>query len=235
MTFTRRRVLGTLAVVAVAPALTPLIGQATERLRIGIIGAGWLGGTVGRAWVRAGHEVMFSSRHPDALASMAQALGPLASVGTPKHAAQFASVLLFAVPYDALPALGQDLRSSLNGKVVLDACNPPASGNPLAEEARANGVAQTTAKYLPGTKLVRAFSAVDASAVEASNGRLGVPLAGNDQHAVAVAAQLVRDAGCEPVIVGNLASAISFQRGGPGFRANTDAAHLRRLMGLPEA
>ena len=100
----------------------------------------------------------------------------------------------------------------------------------------ANGVAQTSAKYLPGTRLVRAFSAVDATAIEASaqrqSGKLGVPLAGDDAKAVEVAAQLVRDAGCEPVIVGDLASAVSFQRGGPGFRANTNAPELRRLFGL---
>ena len=101
-----------------------------------------------------------------------------------------------------------------------------------------DGVALTSAKYLPGTRLVRAFSAVDATAVEASarrdHGKLGVPLAGNDAEAVEVAAQLVRDAGCEPVVVGTLAAARGFQRGGPGFRANTTAPELRRLLGLPD-
>jgi predicted dinucleotide-binding enzyme len=82
-------------------------------------------------------------------------------------------------------------------------------------EANANGVGRTSAKYLPGTRLVRAFSAVDATAVDASAGRqsdrLGVPLAGDDAQAVQVAAQLVRDAGCEPVVVGDLAAATRFQ------------------------
>jgi hypothetical protein len=61
-----------------------------------------------------------------------------------------------------------------------------------------------------------------------------VPIAGDDAEAVQVAAQLVRDAGCEPVVVGNLSAAKSFQRGGPGFRANTTALELRRRLGLPE-
>ncbi|MFP2958464.1 NAD(P)-binding domain-containing protein [Myxococcus sp. 1LA] len=64
-------------------------------MRIGVIGAGWLGGTVGRLWVKAGHEVLFSSRHPEELVSMAQELGPRASVGTPRQAAEFGTVLLF--------------------------------------------------------------------------------------------------------------------------------------------
>jgi len=61
-----------------------------------------------------------------------------------------------------------------------------------------------------------------------------VPLASDDAQTLQVAARLVRDTGCEPVVVGDLAKATSFQRGGPGFRANTAAPELRRLLGLPE-
>ena len=212
---------------------------AAQPMRIGVIGAGWLGGTVGRLWVQAGHEVLFSSRHPEELVSMTRELGPRASAGTPRQAAEFGTVLLFAVPYEALPQLGRDLQEVLRGKIVLDACNPSSgSDNVVAREAQANGVGQTSAKYLPGTRLVRAFSAVDATAIDASakrqSGKLGVPIAGDDADAVQVVARLVRDAGCEPVVVGNLAAATSFQRGGPGFRANTTAPELRRLLGLPQ-
>ncbi|MNE66954.1 hypothetical protein D3C80_1625370 [compost metagenome] len=84
---------------------------------------------------------------------------------------------------------------------------------------------------------MRAFSATDATSINASSRRdgekLGVPLASNDAQALQVAAQLVRDVGSEPVITGDLASARTFQRGGPGFRANTDASALRKLLGLP--
>jgi predicted dinucleotide-binding enzyme len=144
-----------------------------------------------------------------------------------------------AAPSTAMTTIG--IQEHLGGKVVdwLDATNPgPGSDNALAREAMANGVGQTSTKYLPGTRLVRAFSAVDAWAVRDSAGRqsgkLGVPIAGDDAEAVQVAAQLVRDAGCEPVVVGNLAAASSFQRGGPGFRANTTIPELRRLLGLPD-
>ena len=169
---------------------------------------------------------------------MANELGPRASVGTALQAAEFGTVLLFAVPYDALPELGRELAHAIRGKVVLDACNPaPGSDSALTREAHTNGVGQTSAKYLPGTRLVRAFSAVDATAIAASAGRntgkLGVPLAGDDEAAVRLAAVLVRDAGCEPVVLGTLPSATSFQRGGPGFRANTTAPELRRLLRMP--
>lgn len=238
MSLSRRHALRALAAVACLGASVPVKARAAETLRIGVVGSGWLGGDVGRLWVQAGHEVLFSSRHPEELTAMTQRLGPRAAVGTPGQAAEFGSIVLFAVPYDALPQLGTDLRDLLRGKIVLDACNPgPGADSPLTREAMANGVGQTSAKYLAGTRLVRAFSAVDVTAVTASAGRrsgkLGVPIAGDDAEAVRVAAQLVRDAGCEPVEVGPLASAVTFQRGGPGFRANTTARELRRLLGLP--
>lgn len=214
----------------------PAWGQ-VQPMRIGVIGAGWLGGTVGRNWVRNGHQVMFSTRHPEELQAMARAEGARASVGSPLQAAQFGQVLLFAVPYDALPQVGRDLRAAMRGKVVLDACNP-ARDSALAREAETlGGVAQLSARHLQGARYVRAFSAVDATAIEASakrrSGRLGVPIAGDDPGAVRLASRLVRDAGCDPVVVGGLAAARGFQRDGPGFRANTTAPELRRRLGLP--
>jgi predicted dinucleotide-binding enzyme len=176
-------------------------------MKIAVIGAGWLGGTVGRAWIQAGHQVLFSSRHPDKQQRVATALGPLASAGNVEEAAAFGEVVLIAVPYRALEALGQELRAPLTGRIVLDACNPyapdPAA---LIRDVEAEGVALASARLLPGVRLVRAFSAVDATAVEASAAgrgeRLGVPIASDDTDALLVAEQLVRDAGCEPVATG---------------------------------
>ena len=204
-------------------------------MKIGIIGAGSLGGTLGEAWAKAGHEVMFSSRHPEKHRARAARLG--AQAGTTKEAAEFGEVVLIAVPYRALPQVAEDLRGVLAGKIVLDACNPYTPDPPVFQkEIEAEGVAVATARLLPGVRLVRAFSAVDATAVEASaagdGDTLGVPLASDDPEALKVAEQLVRDAGCEPVPVGGLAAARSFQRGGPGFRAHLSAPALRLRLGL---
>jgi 8-hydroxy-5-deazaflavin:NADPH oxidoreductase len=213
--------------------------NSAKLMRIGVIGAGSLGGTVGRVLVQAGYEVKFSSRHPEELAAMARALGPRASVGTPREAAEFGRVLLFAVPYEALPQLGRDLKDDIRGKIVLDACNTSSkTDSALVRQVQANGAGLTSAKLLPDTRLVRAFSAVDATQVEASfkheREKLGVPLAGDDAEAMQIATQLVRDAGCEPIIVGNLAECKGFDRDGPGWRANTTATDLRRLLRLSQ-
>jgi predicted dinucleotide-binding enzyme len=206
-------------------------------MKLGIIGAGWLGGTVGKVWIEAGHQVLFSSRHPAQQTRHATALGPLASGGTVEEAAAFGEIVLISVPYRALEALGRALQTWLVDKPVLDACNPyPPDPADLIRAVEAEGVAQTSARLLPGARLVRAFSAVDATAIEASAAgrgqRLAVPLASDDFEAMQSAAQLVRDAGCDPVAVGDLGAARRFQRGGAGFRAHLGEADLRRALGL---
>lgn len=209
-----------------------------KKMRIGVIGSGSLGGTVGRAWVRAGHQVMFSSRNPEELKAMAESLGPLASVGTPQQAAAFGEVVLTALPYSALPAIGRDLAPQLRGKIVIDASNPTLWNDPvLMRQASRDGVGATSAKLLPGTRLVRAFSAVNATAIAASSegrrGTLAIPIASDDQAALAVVSQLVRDARCAPVITGNLASSRVFEDGTPIDEADTDEATLRKMLKLP--
>src|ERR1700761_974336 len=93
-------------------------------VRIGIIGTGKIGAALAELWVRSGHEVMISSRHPESLASLATRLGPKAHVGTPAEAASFGEVIMLAVPYGATPQVGHDLAKQMAGKVVLDAGNP---------------------------------------------------------------------------------------------------------------
>src|SRR3990172_4522348 len=98
--------------------------QSRRPMKIGVIGSGRIGGTLGGLWVKAGHEVMFSARHLDEVKKLAERLGPLARAGTPREAAVFGEAVLISVPYSALPQIGQDLAAELRGKIVLDTCNP---------------------------------------------------------------------------------------------------------------
>src|SRR5665213_4073871 len=160
----RRRTLlaagGTLAVAAAMGGHRALAqGADTGKLRIGIIGSGHIGGTVGGLWVKAGHPVLFSSRHPDELKDLVAGLGPLARAGTVAEAIAYGDVIFVAVPYGALPGLGQVYDDALKGKIVLDAGNAVAARDgPIADEVERNGVGVTSQKYLPSTKLVRAFN-----------------------------------------------------------------------------
>src|ERR1035441_4301578 len=95
----------------------------SNKLRIGVIGSGRIGGTIGGLWVKAGHPVLFSSRHPEELKDLVAGLGPLAQAGPVDQAITFGEVVFIAVPYGALPQIGRDYGAALKDKIVLDACN----------------------------------------------------------------------------------------------------------------
>jgi 8-hydroxy-5-deazaflavin:NADPH oxidoreductase len=206
-------------------------------LRIGIIGAGHIGGTLAALWVSAGHEVMISSRHPDELQGLARSLGPKAHVGTPREAAVFGEVVLVSVPYGALPQVGRDLKSELAGKIVLDTGNPyPQRDGEMAVAARAKGTGGASAEYLPGVRLVRAFNAINSGDLRSEAHRQGapiaIPLAGDDPQALQVAQQLVSDAGFVPVVVGPLARAREFDVGTAVYTRLLTAPELRQALKL---
>ena len=121
------RIVG-IAVLMLALGTLPraVFGQSTtgaSSVKIGIIGSGNIGGTVGTLWVKAGHQVLFSSRHPEELKPLVDGLGPLARAGTVKEAFTFGDVVFIGVPYGAYPQLGKDYAREFVGKIVLDAGN----------------------------------------------------------------------------------------------------------------
>ncbi len=208
-----------------------------KSLRIGVIGSGRIGGTVGELWVKAGHQVMFSSLDLEHDKALAARLGTGASAGTPKEAAAFGEALLISVPYSALPQLGRDLGDLLKGKIVLDTCNPsPGRDGDMAIEAKAKGTGVASPQFLPGARLVRAFNSVGYSRLQSEAHRAGeriaIPLAADDAAALQTAVRLVRDAGFEPVVVGPLARAKEFDTGTPVYGKGLTAAELRRGLGI---
>lgn len=219
--------------------LTPfsLQAQTDNPTRIGIIGAGKIGGALGEHWARAGHEVFLSSRHPERLQSLADALGPKAQAGYPRDAAAFGEVVLISVPYGALPQVARDYAEELKGKVVLETGNPfPGRDGDMAYAARDRGAGIHSASLLPGVRLVRAFNSIPAYSVRSEAHRagekIGVPLASDDAEAMQVAAQLVRDAGFEPVIVGDINSSRRFDVGTNVFGRALSVSTLRETLGL---
>jgi predicted dinucleotide-binding enzyme len=238
----RRTLLGAAGVLVLQGILKPTtaLGQTASglKMKIGVIGAGHIGGTIGGLWTKAGHPVFFSSRHPEELQDLVARLGPLAQAGTVDQAIAFGDVVFIAVPYGALPQIGRDYGKSLAGKIVLDADNAVASRDgAIADEVERNGIGVTSQKYLLGARLVRAFNTLSYMIFEREANRaaprLAVPIAADDQEAVQVAAGLVRDAGFDPVEVGKLTDASRFQRGAAGYGQNVSAAELRQKLSLP--
>lgn len=212
MKTTRRRFLATTAAALLTlnalPRAVRAEGGGTGKVNIGIVGSGKVGGTLGSAWVQAGHEVMFSSRHIEHDRELAASLGANAHAGTPAEAATFGEVVLVSVPYHALPDVRDSVGELLQGKVVIDTCNPfVGRDGDLAVWALEKGAGLASQELLPGARIVRAFNAIGYLRMgEAHNdpGRVGMPIASDDPEAVDVAAPLIRDIGYEPVLVGGL-------------------------------
>lgn len=204
-----------------------------------MIGAGFIGSTVGRLWVEAGHEVRFASRRPEQLAPLVQPLGERASAGTAAEAAQFGDVVMLTVPLKAIPQLARDLAALLVGKIVLDTGNAYTqrdgeTANDATKHPR--GSAGWAAEMFPRSRWVKAFNTVYYKTLEAQahreGDRLGIPLAGDDAEALAVAAQLVRDAGFDPVIVGALERGKEFEPDTRTYNTGMSGAELRDAFGV---
>jgi predicted dinucleotide-binding enzyme len=234
----RPRLLRRLAVVALVLAIGSLpkdaVAQVTKSsgTRIGIIGSGNIGSTVGALWVKAGHPVLFSSRNPDNLKSLVDSLGPLARAGSVGDALTFGDAAFIAVPYGAYPQIGKDYAQQLAGKIVLDAGNAvPSRDGEISKEARELGIGVTSAKYLSKARIVRAFNTLNyqvlAGNAHRPGERMAIPIAGEDKEALALASKLVQDAGFDPVIIGSLQSAKLFAQGGPLYGQQITAKEMQ--------
>ena len=93
-------------------------------MKIGVIGSGHIGGTLGKAWAAHGHEVMFSSRdpHSEKMQILLKEAGNNATAGTVSEALAFGDVIALAVPFDQAEAI-LTAAGDLHNKVVIDAMN----------------------------------------------------------------------------------------------------------------
>src|SRR6059058_1385696 len=157
-------------------------------MRIGIIGAGRIGGNAGRLFEQAGHEVFFGSRE------------------TVAEAAAFADVAMLSVPWvavdDVLATTG-----SLHGKVVIDTTNPYGPGG--VQDLGGRSVGRFNAQRMPGARLVRAFNTLTSGFQGEAAGRSGderavLFLSGDDLGAKALVGGLIEEIGFAPCDVGGL-------------------------------
>lgn len=200
-------------------------------MRLCMVGAGMVGGTLARLWSRAGHQVVLTSRHPEELQELAGELGGQAA-GLPAGLEGCDAVLL-AVPLGAVPDVARTCGAQLAGQVVMDACNPfPRRDGPAGEAAKntPGGSGIWTARQLPQARVVKAFNTVFYRTLQTCahrpEPRVAVPLAGDCEQALAVVEQLVQDAGFDPVTVGGLASSASFDPTSSVWNTGWDAARV---------
>ena len=202
-------------------------------MKIGILGAGLIGGALARLAADRGHEVMISSRHPDALAELAAAIG--CRTGTLDQVAGFGELCVLAVSLMALDSLP---AAALAGKVVIDATHyyPERDGAMTALDARTTTTSELAAARLPGARLVKAFNAIlawdlpDNARVCVPSGRRSLPIAGNDPAANRIVADLHEAFGFDAFDTGPLEESWRFEREKPAYCIPLDRDGLRRPL-----
>ncbi|REE19045.1 hypothetical protein B0G71_2117 [Paraburkholderia sp. BL27I4N3] len=206
-------------------------------MKIGILGAGFIGRAMATLAKQNGHEVMISnSRDPRTLISTAAALG--CAVGTAQEAASFGEVVVVAVPFSSIGALP---AAALDGKIVIDTCNhyPERDGEIEALASHATTTSQLLAAALPGARVVKAFNAILARDLETDGSaphtakRRALPFAGDDESAKRVVSELLDQFGFDPVDAGALADSWRFERAKPVYCIALDRAGM--LEGLAAA
>src|SRR4051795_6627293 len=183
-------------------------------MKIGIVGAGRIGGNLASLWAKQRHSVMLSySREPENLEQRASAIGALASVGSVREAAEFGDAVLFSVPWPRIDGVLEEIGDdALDGKVLIDTTNQFGPDG-LVELPEGKTAAQVNAARMPsGAKYVKAFNTLTAGFQGAAAGRSGDERAamffcGDDDQAKETVKKLIREIGFAQVEVGGTADA----------------------------
>jgi len=190
-------------------------------MKIGIIGAGFVGRAIAKLAIQAGHQVMLSnSRGPQSLFSLKPMIG--CDIGTAAEAAIYGDIVVIAVP---LTAIGQLPVTELAGKAVIDAVNyyPERDGQVTELDNQTTTTSEYLASFLPESRITKAFNAIRMTDLE-NDGlpageplRRALPLAGDDLETKNTVAILYDAFGFDTVDVGSLSEGWRFQRGMPSY------------------
>jgi predicted dinucleotide-binding enzyme len=205
-------------------------------MKIGIIGAGYIGGTMAHLLVEAGHEIALSnSRDPRTLEDRVEELGAKARAATATEAAEFGEVVLLAVPLKAYADLPVE---QLRGRIVIDALNyyPERDGHIAELDADETTSSELVAAHLTGARVVKAFNTIWFEHLR-TRGKKNAPIearraifiAGDDEEAKQVVAQLIADIGFGAYDMGSLRDGRRQQPGEPVYNNDITVAEARKL------
>src|SRR5467141_2053042 len=179
-------------------------------MRIGILGSGLMGGKLGAIFARAGHEVVFSyARSEQKLKKRAREAQGNARAGTPREAAQDADALPLAVHWSRVDDVLKQ-AGDLSGKVIVSCSLPMNADDTGLVIAHPSSGAEALAKKVRKARVVSAFGTVPSEvlfgvfAAKRKAKRPSLVYCGDDERAKAVAAELIRDVGFDPVDAGLL-------------------------------
>lgn len=181
-------------------------------MKIGVIGSGNIGGNLGKHWAKAGHEVLFSSRHPEELHNLVRETeGNAKAVSVEKAFEANADVYLLAVPFKAIDQLAELYAGEYGNRVIIDATNPyPERDGKMAQEVRDGNenASEYTAMKFGTAKTAKAFNTIKAEHLKnkawSTQDKIAIPYAAQDEDSKQVTRQLIEDIGFDAVYVGDL-------------------------------
>lgn len=205
-------------------------------MKIGIIGAGQIGGTLTRRFAALGHDVsVANSRGPETLGDLARETG--AKTVTSRDAARAGELVIVTIPEGKIPNLPKDLFAGVpDNVVVVDTGNyyPQRDGRIAAIE---DGMIESRwVESQLGRSVVKAFNTMNYKRLlergrpKGTPGRIALPVAGDDQRAKQVVMRLVDELGFDPVDNGGLEDSWRQQPGTPVYDVDRDAAGVRRAL-----
>ncbi len=203
-------------------------------MNIGIIGAGYIGGTAAKLFIDAGHQVaLANSRGPETLRDLIARLGPSARAMTAEDAARFGDVVLIAIPlkdYTTLPDLA--------GKIAIDAMNyyPNRDGNIAPLDSGEKTSSELVAEHLEGARVVKAFNTIwfehlktQGNKTAPLDQRRAIFVAGDDAEAKSVVMKLIEEIGFGAVDMGALRESAAQQPNAPIYNRDVTVAEARAL------
>jgi 8-hydroxy-5-deazaflavin:NADPH oxidoreductase len=177
-------------------------------MKIGVIGNGNMGGTLGRLWSSRGHKIMFGSRNPEHVKTMA-GISPNVNSGSIPDAVRFGDVILLAVPWQGVENVFR-LAGQLAGKIIID-CTNPISENYMSLVLGFNtSGAEEIAKMAQGARVVKAFNTIAAAVLSKprfDDTDATALYCGDDTEAKKVVAGLIKELGFEAIDAGPLQNA----------------------------
>jgi 8-hydroxy-5-deazaflavin:NADPH oxidoreductase len=200
---------------------------------IGIIGSGHVGGNLAKAAIAHGYDVVLSnSQGPDSLTGLVSELGPRASAATPAEASAAGAFAIVAIP---LTTIDQVPVEPLAGKVVIATINyfPQRLGHVPEIDNGTTTAPGLLQAHLPSSKVVRAFSMIDAGDMsgdghpEGDPKRRALALAGDDPAAKQLVAGLYNEFGFDALDIGGLDESWRIDAGQPAFVVRQNLAELK--------
>ncbi|MBD1228925.1 NADPH-dependent F420 reductase [Xenorhabdus griffiniae] len=203
-------------------------------MKIGIVGAGFVGRAIAKLALSAGHEVMLSnSRSPNTLFSLKPMIG--CEIGSPEDAASFGDVVVLAIPMSAINDLP---AKALQYKQVIDAMNYYPERDGIIEELESNTLttSELISRVIPTSHITKAFNAIPMTELEqdglpkGENNRRALPFAGNDEKGKKIVTQLYEEFGFDPLDVGSLSESWKFERGRPVYCVRMNKTTLEEAI-----